>query len=60
MIYSVQITVATQRESTVAIHPPVTVETLTKTNDDITQDEIDAVADCFKRQLRSIIYYMAK
>ena len=60
MIYSIQVTVAASRESTVAVHSPVLVETLTKTRGDIAQDEIDAVAECFKKQLRSIIYYMAK
>jgi len=60
MVYSIRITVEPQKDVPQRIHRPVIIETLTEMKSEITDDELDAVTDLFKRQIRSIIQFMAK
>lgn len=60
MFYTLQITAEIDANRPAAIHRPISVETFAGGKKDVTEEEIELVADAFKRQIKGLLTEMVK
>ena len=60
MFYTLQITAEPERDHPAAMHRPATIETFTGRKDNVTDDEIEMVAEAFKAQVKQLLIAMVR
>ena len=60
MFYTLQITAESESDMTPRLHRPCSLETLTGRKENVTDEEIDMVADAFKQQIKQLLQTMIK
>ena len=55
MIYTLQITCETDKEMPAVLHRPVSIETTAINEDEISPQELEAVAEFFKQQVSALL-----
>lgn len=60
MFYTLQITAELDANRPAAIHRPVSIETHTAGKATVTDEEIELVADAFKRQIKDLLMAMVR
>jgi len=60
MFYTLQITAEQKKDTLACQHHPISLETFTGRKEDVTDAELDMVAEAFKAQVREILASMAR
>lgn len=60
MFYTIQITAEPNNDKLPRLHKPCTLQTLTEKKEDVTDEEVEMVADAFKRQVKQLLQEMIK
>lgn len=60
MFYTLQITAEPERNQTAAIHRPASIETFTGRKENVTDEEIEMVAEAFKAQVKTLLMAMVR
>lgn len=58
MFYTLQITAETDRDLPPCLHRPVSIETYTGRKENVTEAELDVIAEAFKAQVRDLLAAM--
>lgn len=60
MIYTLRVTVEALGNMPARQHEPISIRTFTNSKSEITSQEIDMVAEAFRRQIKLLLIEMAK
>lgn len=60
MFYTLQITAETERDMPAALHRPASIETFTGSKENVTEEEIEMVAEAFKAQVKTLLTAMVR